>query len=344
MDVSIIIPVYKVEKYITRCIQSIMNQSCKNIQIECIIIDDCTPDASIDIVNGVLSDYKGDVKFIILRHEKNSGLSAARNTGIKASTGRYLMFVDSDDYITDDAVSKLWNAHLTYQHAELIVATYYSVKDSCPFDNGIDKQTLVDGKRLRKMLMNYQVTCNACWRLIPRELIINNKLFFTPGLLYEDILWCHRLFALVESAVVLPDVVYYYENNPNSITNTTKEKAIRSVRSYAYNCDEMLKKPYKDVYVDHQLYVLTFLMRALDTRRDYKVRGEVSKKLNDVRFRLVRSTLSEGRLLLGLFFLITYQPLYSLFSCRWFRSHYYMLESFIRHRANFLDSIFHRNN
>ena len=67
MDVSIIIPVYKVEKYITRCIQSIMNQSCKNIQIECIIIDDCTPDASIDIVNGVLSDYKGDVKFIILR-------------------------------------------------------------------------------------------------------------------------------------------------------------------------------------------------------------------------------------------------------------------------------------
>ena len=104
MDVSIIIPVYKVEKYITRCIQSIMNQSCKNIQIECIIIDDCTPDASIDIVNGVLSGYKGDVKFIILRHEKNSGLSAARNTGIKASTGRYLMFVDSDDYITDDAV------------------------------------------------------------------------------------------------------------------------------------------------------------------------------------------------------------------------------------------------
>lgn len=344
MDISIIIPVYKVEKYISRCILSVMNQSCENVQIECLIVDDCTPDNSIDIIKGLISDYKGIVRFKILFHEKNLGLSAARNTGIKASTGRYLMFVDSDDYITENAVAKLWNAHLTFQDAELIVATYYSMKDSAPFYNGVNNQTFVDGRRLRDMLMNYQVTCNACWRLIPRDLIIDNNLYFIQGLLYEDILWCHRLFALIESAVVLPDVVYYYENNPDSITNTTKEKAIRSVKSYTYNCGEMLKNPYRDVYVDHQLYVMTFLMRAMDARRDYNVQGDVSKELDAVRRRLLLSTFSEGRILLCLFFLIIYQPFYSLFNYRWFRSHYYRLESFVRHRANFLDRIFHKNN
>ena len=88
MDISIIIPVYKVEKYISRCILSVMNQSCENVQIECLIVDDCTPDNSIDIIKGLISDYKGIVRFKILFHEKNLGLSAARNTGIKASTGR----------------------------------------------------------------------------------------------------------------------------------------------------------------------------------------------------------------------------------------------------------------
>lgn len=341
MDVSIIIPVYKVEDFIARCLQSVMNQQSKNVIIECLIIDDCSPDNSMIIIREMLSNYVGNIKFVLLSHNKNRGLSEARNTGIRAASGEYVMFVDSDDYITDDAIEKLWNARLRHSGAEIVIANYFSVKDQKAFDNGVNRDTFVDGTQLRRMLMNYKVTCNAPWRLIPRSLILSNNLFFTSGLLYEDILWCHRLFALIHSAVILPDVVYFYEDNPNSITNTTREKAERSVKSYVYNCSEMLNTPYNDVYVDHQLYVLTFIMRALDVRRDYGVMGEASRSLDAVRRKLFCSTLKKGRILLAVYFLITYKPLYQLFSFKWIRNHYNNMVSIIKRTTKITELIFH---
>ena len=105
LNLSIIIPVYNVEAYIEECLASVVAQSDAKANIECIIVDDCSPDGSMDIVRRFVDNYQGAVQFRTLRHEVNRGISAARNTGIDAATGDYLLFVDSDDYLSADCLS-----------------------------------------------------------------------------------------------------------------------------------------------------------------------------------------------------------------------------------------------
>ena len=96
--ITVIIPVYNVEQYIERCLQSVIHQTYSE-PFECILIDDCSPDKSMNIVQNIVDNYHGHIVFNIIHHEQNGGLSAARNTGINNSKGMYLLFVDSDDYI-----------------------------------------------------------------------------------------------------------------------------------------------------------------------------------------------------------------------------------------------------
>ena len=96
-DVSIIIPIYNVEKYVAECINSVISQTYDHSKIECIIVDDCTPDNSMVIVNEIIRKYNGEMTFVICRHEHNQGVSAVRNTGIEVATGEYIYFIDSDD-------------------------------------------------------------------------------------------------------------------------------------------------------------------------------------------------------------------------------------------------------
>lgn len=120
--VSILVPVYGVEKYIERCARSLFEQTYDNI--EYIFVDDCTKDRSIEILQKVLEDYpnrKNQVK--ILHHDKNRGLSAARNTALDASTGDYLMHVDSDDYLRKDAVLLLAEK-ITTASSQVIIFGY----------------------------------------------------------------------------------------------------------------------------------------------------------------------------------------------------------------------------
>ena len=105
MKVSIIIPVYNVAPYIKRCLDSIVAQTFQNI--ECILVDDCGTDNSKEIVQQYIDNYQGYIQFKIIHHEKNLGLSGARNTGIRIATGEWLYFLDSDDAVTPNCISSL---------------------------------------------------------------------------------------------------------------------------------------------------------------------------------------------------------------------------------------------
>ena len=102
---SIIIPVYNVASYIKRCLESVLFQDHVLLDIELIIVDDCGQDQSMDIVRQIVAGYHGPVLCKVLHHDKNLGLSAARNTGLKAATGDYVLFVDSDDYLLPNSIS-----------------------------------------------------------------------------------------------------------------------------------------------------------------------------------------------------------------------------------------------
>lgn len=105
LAVSVIIPVYNVSLYVERCLQSVLAQTYP--VRECIIVDDASPDDSIAKCERLIDSYEGDMRFLILHHSKNRGLSAARNTGLKAATGGYIFFLDSDDEITPDCIERL---------------------------------------------------------------------------------------------------------------------------------------------------------------------------------------------------------------------------------------------
>ena len=102
MKVSIIIPIYNVEPYIERCLQSVVSQTYP--YFECILIDDCGNDRSMPFAEQFIQNYSGEIHFRILRHENNCGLSSARNTGMKAANGDYIYFMDSDDAITPECI------------------------------------------------------------------------------------------------------------------------------------------------------------------------------------------------------------------------------------------------
>ena len=218
--VSVIVPIYNVEKYILQSIESICNQTLKNIEIIC--IDDCGNDNSITIVR----EYtKKDKRIKILRHKKNLGLSGARNTGIEYATGEYIGFVDSDDWIDKNFFEVLYN--LANENKADIVQTFIKFY----FDNE---------DRMEEYALNHEIkkfeTCSnkldlyynsgMCWnKIYKRSLIKEIGVKFPLGLYWEDNPFVIKSAYYANKILYSPDVNYYYRQRDNSIV-TTKDKKI----------------------------------------------------------------------------------------------------------------------
>ena len=127
MKISIVIPVYHVEAYIVRCLQSVATQTFRDI--ECLIVDDGGQDDSARLAHDFIQSYQGDISFQLLHHEKNSGLSAARNSGIRAASGDYIYFLDSDDAISANCIEVLAALAQKYPTACFIQGNFVTGSD-----------------------------------------------------------------------------------------------------------------------------------------------------------------------------------------------------------------------
>ena len=128
INISIIVPVYNVELSISKCIESIIGQECEGINIECILVDDCSPDNSINIIKSMLSNYDGEINFCLLRHQTNKGLSCSRNTGFNKATGEFVMFVDSDDYLLPNSIRYFFQEMKKYQPIDIVIGNHFNEK------------------------------------------------------------------------------------------------------------------------------------------------------------------------------------------------------------------------
>jgi len=229
MKVSIIIPVYNVALYIERCIKSVMSQT-YNGEIECILVNDASPDDSIDIAERLIANYNGPIQFKILSHEQNRGLSAARNTGIDAATGDYLYFFDSDDEITPDCIEKLSRPILKDPTIEMVDACCVTIrKDNNVISEHSDTRPLLEftsREAVRKFFFSRQYENKSTWnKLVKREFILKNKLYFKEGVLWEDFLWHFQYNKFLSHLYIIPDITYKYYIRPNStITGTRQER------------------------------------------------------------------------------------------------------------------------
>ncbi len=216
MKVSIIIPVYNVAKYIERCLLSVLNQTWQDLEV--ILVNDCTPDNSMEIAGKVIALHPRGAMVKCLEHEKNRGQSAARNTGIRVATGDYLYFLDSDDYLPLESIATLWEFAKTKKY-DFVLGNYEITGSS----RSIPFMKMKEGAIFCKeeILSSY---ANDLWprtvwnMLIRRDFLLAEHLFFKEGIIHEDDLWTFLLACKAASAYFVNRVTYYYYTHFHSTT------------------------------------------------------------------------------------------------------------------------------
>lgn len=244
MRVSVIIPVYNVEPYIATCIQSVMRQTYQG-ELECILVDDCGTDNSMEIAEKLISDYQGPIEFRILHHEHNRGLSAARNTGTAAAKGDYIYFLDSDDEISPNCIELMANVVLKHPQVEVVQGGIESIPYKKFYDLELYKTSryVEDNKwiRFNAFKQGERLPVNATNKLLKKTFLANNSLAFKEGLENEDELWSFLMYKLVKNWAVIGNKTYIHYLRPNSIMATlTNEKR-------AENCGIILSEELNNI-------------------------------------------------------------------------------------------------
>jgi glycosyltransferase involved in cell wall biosynthesis len=229
LSVSIIVPVYNVEKYVADCFQSIINQSYSG-PMECMFIDDCGTDNSVQILEGLIKAYDGPIEMQLLHHEKNRGLSAARNTGITHSKADYLFFLDSDDKLFPYSISCLADAALKEKLPDIILGGYNTSVPNHVFNHYCYEYEVLKGQpNIAIAFLNDKLCCMATNKLVNRDFIIKNSLFFREGIIHEDYLWSFQSFHLAIQVITIPEISYFYYIREGSIMQSSSyERSLES--------------------------------------------------------------------------------------------------------------------
>lgn len=234
-DISIIVPVYNAEKYLKKCLDSLVNQTKK--ELEFILINDGSTDKSEEIIK----TYKD--KRIKYFKNKNQGIGKTRNLGIEKSSGKYLMFLDSDDYFSNDACEILYK-EAEKEKADLIVFDYYRVEKGNLNEVKIESFNAANIKADPNLLL--KINLGPCNKIYKSDLIKNNDIKFEENLKYEDTLFVVKAIYNAKKIIKLNRFLHYYMIHEKSETTVRDErvfdilKIVDKIRTYLKN-DELIK-------------------------------------------------------------------------------------------------------
>ena len=243
--ITVVVPIYNTEKYLRRCIDSIVKQSYRNIEI--ILVNDGSIDNSLDICK----QYKKNDDRIIIISKENGGLSSARNAGIKIATGKYICFVDSDDYISDFFIEILYVGleNGKYKISQCAVQQFCedvfwgNSKGVCDI-----KFDIVD-KNIFLNNINKGSNTVACNKLYDKSLFKSCE--YPEGRIHEDVATTYKLIDLVDKIAVTEEKLYYYYFNNESISKSKiKNNKIDLLRAYREQADYFRKKHYTELYAN----------------------------------------------------------------------------------------------
>ncbi len=265
ISVSIIVPVYNVEPYIKECLQSVMAQTYQG-PMECLLVDDCGSDRSMEIAENLVSSYHGTIVFRILRHDHNRGLSAARNTGIDEATGDYVFFMDSDDQILPNCISILTTKADNYSDADMVVGGISSKGRASVYDitkiSKYRKDYIEDENKIRKIIIQggSRFPVMAWNKLIKLSFLKDNKLYFKEGIIHEDVHWNFFIQRYVHSVAFARVPTYVYRINPEGIVEQSKLNR-KSEENFAIIIDDIYK------YIRHcetpTIHDISYLIKCL---------------------------------------------------------------------------------
>ena len=234
---SIIIPVYNVEKYVWKTLESIFESTLPKSELEVIVVNDGTKDNSMSIVNEFAAKFD-NLKII---NQENQGLSVARNTGLKAACGKYVWFVDSDDWVAYDSLPFLLK-HLEHSDKDVLMFKIREYDEEGRIllerffhDNQNEEQ--VSGTDVVLYQKKYGVDITPMQQyVISRDFLLSNKLFFVPGIYHEDKEFAPRMLINAKKVTIIPKVIYcYLRRNSGSITtddSLQKKRCLSKIEIY----------------------------------------------------------------------------------------------------------------
>ena len=240
--ISIIIPIFKVRNFIERCVCSLFEQTLKDV--EYIFVDDASPDDSIDILKSCIDRYperKGQV--VILTHEHNQGLPAARNTGLAVATGEYVFHCDSDDFVEKDMLEEMYKA-AKEKDADMVYCDFYLSfeKNERYMSNPVYETA---DSMLRQGLLGGNMKYNVWNKLVRRSLYTDNDILFPAGHAMGEDMTMIRLAACAKSVAYVPKAFYHYVKlNTNAYSATMSERHKVDIRFNVDQTVEFLEKKF----------------------------------------------------------------------------------------------------
>lgn len=271
--ISVIVPVYKVEQYLKRCVDSILAQTYQNLEI--ILVDDGSP----DLCGSMCDEFQQKDSRIVVIHQKNGGLSNARNAGIEIAKGSFLAFVDSDDYIAPDFVESLYRACIE-NHCELAQCKYEYVTGDAFTKASLQGETrCMSGRGMQEGLYALDGAYNVvAWnKLYKKELF--KEIRYPDGKIHEDEATTFRIFYLTEKVALVDRYLYGYFTSDSSITrNAFSSKRLDWIWAMEQRIDfykekkekELLRltlKAYNDGVIDLYFKCRRFLENSTDKQK-----------------------------------------------------------------------------
>jgi len=271
--VSIIVPVYNAEKYLNKCLDSIVNQTYSNLEI--ILINDGSTDNSLSICN----DYTNKDGRIIVIDKHNTGAADSRNEGLKKATGKYIMFVDSDDFIDLNIIEKKLTMlvgfddtiamckmgvcfsldHIQKQEENLLKTTY---------GNNAIKNSIIY-RYFYPTSKNEKLAGSACRMLIPRKIITDNNIKFKNLRFREDAIFCIELLLKTNNVLVLDEALYFYHLNQRSVSRDIRVEHLTEFVNYLICLNDTLllgnfdQKKQKNILNSQKQMVINIFFRTI---------------------------------------------------------------------------------
>ncbi len=259
--ISILIPVYNVEKYIEKCLTSLFsNKHAKDCEF--VIVDDCSTDKSLEIAQNVIEKYSKTNNTKIIKHTSNKGIASTRNTGLKNSSGIYILNVDSDDYVEENFIDSFYNLVLKDDY-DLVSCGYFcdSEWNSITCSQKILKET----DKLITNLLNDKSKAFLWCKLFRRDIIESYDIYFIDGIdMLEDFMFCIKYFPYVSKIFIIEDYLYHYVQRNNSYVHQlyTEKKVLNIINALDF-CEESLKNTYGHQYFDEHFRESMYLRKLI---------------------------------------------------------------------------------
>lgn len=278
MKLSIIVPVYNTEKYLNKCIDSLLNQKLDDYEI--IVVDDGSPDNSSEIIKEYEGKYPDLIKYI---KKDNGGLSSARNEGLRHAQGDYIAFVDSDDYVTSDMYKDMYEEAVS-KNLDIVACDCAFIYDNHTKIVSSDIPDFINtSEGIKKSMISI---FPAAWNKIYKKSLFKHGIYFTEGIWFEDVDFLYRLYPFINSMGVVRKPYYQYLQREGAITSIFDERLFHYIKICANIIDtykqlNLYESYYRELqFVCSRYLYATFMKRAVcyKNKEKYNEAYEAARK------------------------------------------------------------------